>query len=268
MTAIMTVFWEGLGTILARVFSRVAPQVVDGITGTLSDLLRHGHFKNMVMLVGESGTGKTTLIRYLTSNSNADPTFSTVDFRLYNKRYILSDTDENGDEKQIKLTVSVGDYRGQNISTLMDGLRKIKGDRAFQKINTLTIIVDLFPPFKNEHRQYEDIGQKAEMPDMQRIQANIDKWNKHTLEVLLAHLNANALTSVCLFINKADLLKGEAGRNAAIDAYQPLIDQLSLWTRSLNDDLVVILGSVKTGEGFNILEERVIRNSVKAGGRI
>lgn len=256
-----------LQRLVARLFGEATSYAYKKLKKALAKAYGRGGFRNMVLLVGESGVGKTTLIRSITGNPLADPSVSTVDFHLYGTEFTISKRGSNNTIEEHQINVSVADYRGQHIGTLFKGLNDAIGPHALSEINTLVLLVDLFPPEKDALGRYYESGAKYDTPDEARIRHNLDHWSNSVLQMIFGLLNRNALQNICLFINKVDLLKDHEARERAQALYQPLISKLHQWGGGIDGGPRILLGSTLTGEGLNILRNDIISNAVEIEGR-
>lgn len=224
-----------------------------------------GGLQNLVVPIGESGSGKTTMVRFLTDDVVADNSESTMRFRMHGRDYQVRERRLDGRSEIHKVHVAVADYRGQNLGTLFQGLTRSprrRGDYSFARINTLVFIVDLFPPPRMIGGAFVEDDARRPAPDAARIRHHLAKWSDDTLQIIFGSMNADALQSVCLFINKADLLSAEEARARSVEAYRPLIERLERYCASIGTAPKVILGSLKTGENCLELRDHVLKNAI------
>lgn len=215
-------------------------------------------FENLVLLLGIGGVGKTTLIKRVTHNPEADNSRETVSsFNVYSTtREVMTDHPKRGKVKE-KIFLGFADYRGQNIGTLFRGLSNHQSFKP-TSINTAILVVDLVPP----RREFIDgvfinIGNEPpqDHPDPHRIEENCRAWSGEILKAVFGMLDANALMKIIIFINKVDLVRTPEGRNAAITSYQPLVERVEKFAMNSKVDMEVILGSIFSGHNCFQLED-------------
>jgi hypothetical protein len=259
--------WASFKTQAATVASSAAS---DGLTGLakqiaieIGRLARGNKLENIVVPLGLSGSGKTTFVRYLTDDPDADPSKTTMKFSVYSKTFQIRKKDEFNSERVFETSVHIVDYRGQNLGDLFRGMYASSNEQnsavRIGRINTLILIVDVFHPFDQGE---PDEKHKQPMPDTGRIRDHIDQWNDGVLETVFSLLSKDRLQSVALFINKCDLITTEDGRTKARELFKPLYERLRRRTEFLGHDPTIIMGSLKTGEGLNTLKENLIRRAV------
>ncbi|MEP2031109.1 MAG: hypothetical protein ABJI96_20615 [Paracoccaceae bacterium] len=223
-------------------------------------------YENLVMLLGIGGVGKTTLVKRVTHNPEADNSVETTSaFRLYSTtREVIVDDPRNGSEKREKIFLGFADYRGQNIGTLLRGITASKVMKP-TSINTVVLVVDLFPADRVlANGKFINLrGEVAQShPDVARIKENDRFWSEELLQAMLGMLDGSALQKIIIFINKVDLVKSQDGRNSSSSLYQPLINRVKKFSDSSDVELEVILGSFESGNNFFALEESLKNSAV------
>lgn len=200
-----------------------------------------------VILVGEGGSGKTSLIRALSGSRNAAPSRSTA---LPSTYCIVHEVDvESSDPRRFGQSqrslrrIYANDYQGQATNQLTGtGELKLLHEReAAIPATVLVIVVDLFrPPSPGE-------GAPPLRPtiDGRRVKEQIAAYAEGLVQILLGI--STRLVRVVLFINKADLVAPFDGNTRAliIEAYKPLIAILGRRARQANFN--VLVGSAATG---------------------
>jgi hypothetical protein len=146
---------------------------LDFLVRKVREILKGDMARNVVVLLGVGGAGKTTLIRYLTGDLRADPTQITNEFNIYSKTSRVRKTKPNGGVQEFETTIYITDYRGQDYNSLIIGLAggkqgKLSAVRS-GNINTLLFIVDVFPPPLDRSKELST----SNAADMNRIQEHI-----------------------------------------------------------------------------------------------
>ena len=240
----------------------LAAGLLQSINLKLGQVLRGERAQNVVVQLGIGGSGKTTLIKYLILDPSANPTIETEGFDVYKRDFSITRTRHDGRLDEVKTSIVVADYRGQHYGTLIEGILNHTVDRRSAvrngNINTLLFIVDVFPPNVDRSADVEP----QPRPDPERLRQHVEYWNEARLEVLFRLLRQGSVKNVGVFVNKCDLLTSEAGREEARRAISPLVASIERWTAPLGVQPFVILGSLKTGTGVNVLLDRMIRTAV------
>lgn len=203
-----------------------------------------------VVVVGEGGTGKTSLIRALTGCEKADPSVPSKGFRLYTCANEV-DVRQGPDQIQRVLTrLYIEDYEGQktNIRVNDEG---VKRREAVVQSTVLIIMVDLFPTVARTAPKLTP----QELWDQGRVDFQMSQYAEAMIDVL-ANMSSK-LTKAILFINKFDLIRPTQGVELAEarvqNAYRPLIDRLDRAFAGMK--FSVIVGSAATGLNVSGYEE-------------
>jgi GTPase SAR1 family protein len=240
----------------------IATYLLKIINRKLGKVLRGDRAQNVVVQLGIGGTGKTTLIKYLTHDLSANPTVETAGFNVYKQDFSITRTRSGGEVSKVKTSLVIADYRGQHYGTLIEGILNHTVERRSEvrngDINTILFIVDVFYP----NLDRSDDVRPQPMPDPNRLRENVEYWNEARLEVLFRLLRQGSVKNVGVFVNKCDLLTSEEGREEARRAIEPLVSSIRRWSDALGIEPFVVLGSLKTGTGVNELLDRMIRSAV------
>lgn len=197
-----------------------------------------------VVLVGESGTGKTALIRALSGSGAADPSFTTAAFHTYS---LVSEVDVEieGRTTHSLTRIYLDDYEGQDAGNLIKKKHGVIDREAAIPSSILVLVVDLFftPPRLHDE---PPLGPQRSW-DEERVTHQIDQYPEAAIDMLASV--ANQWTHVVLFINKADLIRpmSAAAETRIRNRYGSLHDRLSLKFQRV--PLTMILGSAVKGEG-------------------
>ena len=220
---------------------------------------------NSIIVLGLSGSGKTSLINKITGDPNANPDISTDRYELFSKLTEYPHFNPNGRQiSRCKLYLS--DYPGQTaLAELISGFIEQQSipfsPMRFGYVNSLILIVDLISP---PNLPDEVVPQQQEF-DEQRIQDNIHKWNEQALSAVFGLLPSNSsLKYICLFINKVDLLsENRPPQNEILQKYDILYQRL-VKMKPRGVYLRRLVGSGITGENVSTLEEDLKKYSVSA----
>lgn len=211
--------------------------------------------RNSVIMIGLGGTGKTTLIRNLVKDPDANPEKKTEEYHLFHG-------ERRTDQSRHYLYIS--DYRGQNIGTLVRAFikqQKIKySPMAYGHVNSLIVLVDIEEP---KQSPMDDEPFQIDEPNFNRVQTHLAQWSGTALDAVFGFLTAETLNYVCLFINKADLLKTR--EKQAVRALFKELEGL-LRERCEGIKFEVYVGSVKEGEQINRLEDDLLEAAVDVSG--
>lgn len=198
------------------------------------------HFATNMVLIGEGGSGKTTIVHALTGSDRVHPDISTNEMSTYT--LVNEMTIEKKDETYRRLArIYTDDYVGQNWT--QGALNeKVKLRQDFVKSTTLVIVVDLVKPGSSL-----DPAKPQEKIDKSRVKYQNNAYGDQSIQTLSRLLGDKG--QIVLFINKFDLIEPRSGatREEAIRSYGPLIERLE-HLRGVR--LSVIVGSAFTGSGI------------------
>lgn len=200
----------------------------------------YDQFATNMILIGEGGSGKTTIIHALTGADEARPDIATNQVSTYTLVNELT-VETKGRVVRRLFRIYIDDYVGQNWvqATNMPPVRK---RQEYVRSSTLVIVVDIFPPMvKLQPVTRREHAQKL------RVKEHLQAYNGLSLQTLRNLLGENG--QIVLFINKMDLLHPltDEAREEAIRLYQPLIEDLA---EIRGVGLHVIAGSAATGWGI------------------
>ncbi|HXO68620.1 MAG TPA: GTPase domain-containing protein [Bradyrhizobium sp.] len=193
---------------------------------------------NMI-LVGEGGSGKTTLIHALSGAGEAQPDVATNEMSTYTLVHEISIEQKGGTIRRL-VRIYSDDYEGQN---WVQGTQseQVKARQQFIKSSSLVIVVDLIGP-GSKSAPTSGAGKLHS----KRIKEQLLIYNDPAVQSLASLLGPNG--QIILFINKADLIYPLTDERIeeAKASYAPLVEQL----RELRGvRLRVIVGSAMTGFG-------------------
>ena len=191
-----------------------------------------------VILVGEGGSGKTTLIHSLTAAPEAVPAIATDSISTYSLVQEMTVTIKNKTVRRL-FRIFIDDYVGQRF---VDALNHTDINRRLDKVpaTLLVIVVDLFKYEKSKQ------GQLRQKIDPKRVKDQLAAYHDNVVQLLLDR--ASSSKHIVLFINKIDMISPMTPEifQAAEKAYEELIN-------TLNDvrgkQLHVIVGSARAGIG-------------------
>lgn len=223
----------------------------------------HCDKRNSILLLGLGGTGKTSIIKGLLSNDEADPNERTENFTIY-KGDRLSIKENTGKKTDIssRFWFYIADYKGQNIGQLVRSFivqqKKPFSPLAYGHVTSLILMVDLIAPKKEDH--HEDI-KKQESYDTERVKKHSDEWNDTSLDAIFGLLTSE-LRYVSIFINKVDLMSDRS--YDAEQCYTNLFKDIheKVKKRSGRATVKTYLGSAKDGTSLNYLVEDLMEYSV------
>lgn len=196
-----------------------------------------------LLLIGEGGSGKTSIIRALSGSYDAAPDKSTAFPRTYSIVHEVDVIDENGGIKRSLERIYANDYRGQDSSQLMQTNELTKREKRIAS-TIMVIVVDLFALAPAGGDPLEPQRQ----PDQQRIDSQIAAYPPNMLDIIFNL--SDSLSGVVLFINKVDLIRQMPPRNIrdAKQAYEDLATILH--ERGKHFAFEVIVGSASKGLGI------------------
>jgi len=191
-----------------------------------------------VVLVGEGGSGKTTIIRSLTAAPEAVPAIATDSISTYSLIQEMTVQSEQGEKRRL-FRIFIDDYVGQNLPEALED-DAINNRLQMIPATLLVIVVDLFPYEKDTQNSL-----KKEI-DTDRVAYQIGIYNEPVMQILLRR--AQSSKYVVLFINKIDMISPLSPKKIsdAIAAYKPLIEKLE---DKRGRRLHVIVGSARAGNG-------------------
>lgn len=213
-----------------------------------------------VIVVGEGGSGKTSLIKALTDSDFARPDISTDSLDSYSIVREETVTNPNGKIARSLLRIYVDDYIGQRFDQIASN-PLLKKRQEIIEASVLVIVVDLFSP-----AQQGDEVQPQESIDNARVRRNVRFYdNDGIIQILTSILNKGQ--NIILFINKLDLLLPRD--NESVEdikkKFNTVIKRLNIRGKKLD----IIVGSAETGEGicgsginYNSLIQ-IVRNAAK-----
>jgi len=153
-----------------------------------------------LVLVGEGGSGKTSIIRALSGSKIANPAQTTLTLDTYNLVWEV-DVNRGGNSKARRITrVYVEDYRGQATKDLAFNTTVVERENSIPA-TVMVIVVDLF-------RAVGPLGPPASPSanwDDDRVSLQETQYSETTLDILAGI--SKRIVHVCLFINKADLIR-------------------------------------------------------------
>ncbi|MBW4677323.1 MAG: GTPase domain-containing protein [Desmonostoc geniculatum HA4340-LM1] len=217
--------------------------------------------RNVMIIVGLGGSGKTTLIKRLSKDENVNPEIPTPGYMRYSWR-------EKSNNSEPVYIYYAADHKGQNIGSLIKGLieeQKIPySPMTWGAINSLIFVIDITKAQDEEAQNEAEFREEVEKNWKARIDDNIKQWSPTALDTIFGFTTKpstdpkiNSLKYVCLFINKMDLLPDKEEEVKKL--YQSLIQELRLRCSGLKFE--VIIGSVKTGTGLPVLTESLKKYS-------
>lgn len=219
--------------------------------------------RNSILLLGLGGTGKTSIIKGLLNNDEANPNETTDKFTIY--KGDRSSTDEDEEKKQKKNSrywFYIADYKGQNIGQLVRSFiiqqKRPFSPLAYGHVTSLILMVDLVPPKKEAH--YEDIP-KQESYNEERVNKHLEEWNDNALDAIYGLLTSE-LRYVNIFINKVDLMSDMSyeAEEKYISIFKAIEQKVK--KRSGRATVKTYLGSAKDGTSLNYLVEDLKEYSV------
>lgn len=211
---------------------------------------------NNALVLGLGGSGKTTLIRSITGDTNADPRRKTISFDIYSSVY-RTPVENKKDEVELYLA----DYVGQNLGSLFRGFTLEQhtpySPMRYGSIRSIILVVDLFPAPETAGSEQN----KKSKPDEVRIRENLDEWNRQSLAAVFG-LATDTLDYVCLFINKSDLLT--KNDNASLSSVFRMYEPLFLMIQDFAHGAIVEyrIGSAGDGQNVQPIREYLVAHSV------
>lgn len=216
--------------------------------------------RNTILLISLGGVGKTTLIKSLFNNNEANPKEATLNFDIYHHEQTPQKL--GGENRPTRYQFYIADYKGQNIGDLVRAFivqqKRPYSPLAYGYIDSLILMVDLLPP-KKKKDDPEPIPQ--ENYDEKRIQEHLMAWNDTALNAIFGLLTKE-MKYVCLFINKLDLMSNQSTeqKDLYVKAFNDIAERIKKRCTS-NQRFEVLLGSALAGTQVNVLEQRLMHYS-------
>jgi ethanolamine/propanediol utilization PduV/EutP family protein len=134
------------------------------------------HKRNSVMIIGLAGSGKTSLIRALTDDLNANPRMSTRTYSIYSIAF-----DTPGENPTNRTTLYLSDYAGQNLGNLVRSFLEQQqvpySPMRYGYVSSLILVVDLFEP----PRLADETSAKRANYNNDRVRQHLSMWNEQAL---------------------------------------------------------------------------------------
>lgn len=196
-----------------------------------------------LIIVGEGGVGKTSIVKALTASPHASPDIPTVGHKSYSIFHQVKTTNVTGREIRKLVRIYIEDYEGQRFMNAVDN-EPLKSRQEFLHSDVLLLLVDLFP----KKGIGDDFG-PFETPDADRVEQHIRFFDNDGVHQALIKLLGRGHKNVILFINKIDMVdpKSAEFEKAIIESFQLLINR---WNAVRGVTFRVILGSVANGRGL------------------
>ena len=202
--------------------------------------------QNVCLLLGQGGTGKTTLISRVTNDDAAKPEIETILFRLYEHRVTLN-------ERECKIVLM--DYRGQDLGVLTRGLLDLEASTKLRRVDirSLMIILDICDTESGVPR-----NPISPVPDYQHVQRQIEQWQGQALNAVLGILAVRQLQFALVLVNKIDLLT-QSEREEHLPRIEVMLRPLLEKLQSVVPHLSVetMLGSAKGAAAIDIRNKLV-----------
>ena len=221
--------------------------------------------RNSILLLGLGGTGKTSIIKGLLNNNEANPNEKTENFTMYKGDRLSikeSDKDNKSHGNHSRYWFYITDYKGQNIGQLVRSFiiqqKKPFSPLAYGHVTSLILMVDLISPKEEAH--HEDIP-KQEKYDQDRVNKHVAEWNDTSLDTIFGLLTSE-LRYVCIFINKVDLMidRSYGAEDTYTKVFQPMQEKIK--KRAGRATVKTYLGSARDGTSLNYLTEDLMEYSV------
>jgi GTPase SAR1 family protein len=193
-----------------------------------------------LILIGEGGSGKTTVLHALSGADEARPDVATAEVSTYTLVHETS-IEVNRQITRRLVRVYADDYVGQN---WVQGTQSelVKARQAIVLSSTLVIVVDVV----DEGSKLVP-SQRHDKPQVSRVREHLKAYNEGAIQTLIALMGKRS--QLVLFINKVDLIYPltDQARSAILQAFHPLIERLE---EIRGVELHIILGSAATGMGI------------------
>lgn len=224
--------------------------------------------RNSILLIGLGGSGKTSIIRSLLRNPQANPNEKTEKFEIYEGQITstkLNSQDNQQtreDDQPIRYWFYVADYLGQNLGQLVRSFivqqKKQYSPLAYGYVTSLILVVDLYPSKASPQDPEPEVQPQ---PDLNRVRKHNQEWNDTALDAIFGLLT-NEVKYICLFINKADLMSDRS--TDSDQRYIEYFDELrkKIQKRCGNAKFEIILGSAKRSTGVAELSFKLMEFSV------
>jgi GTPase SAR1 family protein len=197
-----------------------------------------------VLIIGDGGTGKTTLARALSGAEEVSPFEST----RIRRTYVISKEFQGEDSSHIH-RIYLEDYRGQNLPAFK---KETEFPQRCAKSGGIVIfVVDLFYPVP----EGEPVKQPEEQYCKKRVNDILREYSPNNVVQDISELCVDPLTHqnsckmIILFINKFDLLidHSDVSKQTVVKAYRKLITSI---TNNFNgQEPKIIVGSFDKGWG-------------------
>jgi hypothetical protein len=193
-----------------------------------------------LILIGEGGSGKTTILHALSGANEAKPDVATDTLSTYTLVNEIS-IEQDKEVTRRLIRIYTDDYVGQNWPQGAQNPR-VKARQSVIKSSTMVIVVDVVEP-----------GSKIAPPQRRdkfqanRVKQHLNSYNDQAIQTLSTLLGTNG--QVVLFINKIDLIYPltDDAKSAVTLAFSPLLKRLE---EIRGVELHIILGSAATGMGI------------------
>jgi GTPase SAR1 family protein len=202
--------------------------------------VRFDQYATNLILIGEGGSGKTTVLHAISGANEARPDVATNWLSTYT---LVNEISVEADKEVARRLVRIyaDDYVGQNWVQGSQNQR-VKARQAVIRSSTLVIVVDVVEPGSKTAP-----AQRRDKPQLSRIREHLHSYNDQAIQTLMALMGEKA--QIVLFINKIDLIYPltDEAKSFILQAFRPLVEKLEA-IRGVQ--LHVILGSATTGAGL------------------
>lgn len=272
---------EGIGVVIAAIISGIVALFIGNKTGSMSKerevkkiessyrlpvQIPSKDKRNSILLVGLGGTGKTSLIKALLNNHEANPNEKTESFEIYKGDRLSIRNNQDSNTENNRYWFYIADYKGQNVGQLIRSFivqqKKPYSPLAYGYVTSLILIVDLIAP--KEEQDGEALKRRAEY-DKSRVEEHLSQWNETALDSIFGLLTSE-LRYVSIFINKIDLMENRTHEydEKLLSLFKPL--EYKIRKRSGRATVKMYLGSAQTGAAINFLVEDIMEYSVYNSG--
>ncbi|MGI9487545.1 MAG: GTPase domain-containing protein [Geminicoccaceae bacterium] len=258
LTVVIGLLATALGAAVAGAIQEILKQrIVQGYFAPPS--LGRNARRNSIIVLGIERVGKTTLIRQLFEDRNANPFETTNEYSIYSKEMIVED---------IKYHMYASDYAGQDIGSLIGAFlgqqKRRYSPMSYGHVNSVILIVDLFTKADRGEPDPETLNS----PLQSQIDKQLDQWNDLAIDAVFGLLTENTFKYFCLFVNKIDLLSDQSKESQ--ERYGALFSTLKdriinrAKKEAQNIEVDVIVGSAEQGAGTHRLREKLREYSVSS----